>query len=88
MTIREPLTQPLQVNAHLRIALKRGVASGVFKQVKGVGASGSFKLGDKAKSPKKKAVKKPKTKKGVLGVWMCKRSLQKYFFCSEEDDIA
>nr|AYV75054.1 histone 1.B [Phacoides pectinatus] len=59
------------VNAHLKMALKRGVAKGALKQSKGTGASGSFRLGEKKaapkkvvkakkpKSPKKKAAKKP-----------------------------
>jgi histone H1/5 len=44
-------------NTHVKLALKRGVAGGALKQVKGAGASGSFKLAEKAK-PAKKAVKK------------------------------
>lgn len=54
-----------QINAHLKQALKRGVAKGTLKQAKGTGASGSFRLGDKKASPKKKAVKakKPKSPK-------------------------
>ena len=51
---------------HLKLALKRGVASGQFKQVKGAGASGSFKLMEKPKKPAKKkpaAAKKPAAKK-------------------------
>lgn len=52
----------IQVNAHLRMGLKRGVASGVLKQMKGTGASGSFRLVDaKPESPKK--VKKPAIEK-------------------------
>merc|ERR1712038_440381 len=42
---------------HLKLALKRGVAAGQLKQVKGTGASGSFKNAEKpkvAKKPKKK----------------------------------
>jgi len=54
-------------NRHLKAALKRCVACGSIKQVKGVGASGSFKLGEKpkakAKKPKAKKPKKPKSKK-------------------------
>ena len=51
-------------NSHVKLALNRGVASGLFKQVKGVGASGSFKLNAKPKAePKKKPVaKKPSAK--------------------------
>merc|ERR1712168_1485947 len=56
---------------HLKMALKRGVASGALKQVKGVGASGSFKLvkaekpaaKPKKAAPKKTAAKKPSAKK-------------------------
>merc|ERR1712002_1074646 len=56
---------------HLKLALKRGVASGALKQVKGVGASGSFKLvkaekpaaKPKKAAPKKTAAKKPSAKK-------------------------
>ena len=50
---------------HLKLALKRGVAGSVLKQVKGTGASGSFKLAEKPKAPKKKkaAAKKPAAKK-------------------------
>ena len=50
-------------DTHIKLGLKRGVTGGAIKQVKGTGASGSFKLSDaKAakKTPKKKAVaKKP-----------------------------
>merc|ERR1711931_199119 len=56
---------------HLKLALKRGVASGALKQVKGVGASGSFKLvkaekpaaKPKKAAPKKTAANKPSAKK-------------------------
>merc|ERR1712018_483212 len=47
-------------NTHIKMALKRGVASGALVQVKGTGASGSFKLAKKAAEPKKK---KPAAKK-------------------------
>jgi histone H1/5 len=55
------------VNSHLKQALKRGVASGKLKHVKGQGASGSFKLSEgaaakKAKTPKKAKSSKPKSK--------------------------
>lgn len=51
---------------HLKLALKRGVASGALKQVKGTGASGSFKLTEKPKKTvKKPAVKKPAAKKAT-----------------------
>uniref|UniRef100_F1L351 Histone H1.X n=1 Tax=Ascaris suum TaxID=6253 RepID=F1L351_ASCSU len=51
-----------KVNAHLRQALKKGASSGFLKQVKGVGASGSFRLGEK-KAEVHKKVKKPTAKK-------------------------
>ncbi|XP_064595816.1 late histone H1-like [Liolophura sinensis] len=55
------------VNTHLKLALKSGVKSGMLKQTKGTGATGSFKLGEVAKkapaNPKKPAVKKPAAKK-------------------------
>ena len=43
---------------HLKAALRRAVAAGTLKQVKGAGASGSFKLADKVKAEKKKPVKR------------------------------
>ncbi|XP_064615540.1 histone H1-delta-like [Liolophura sinensis] len=59
------------VNTHLKVALRNGVKTGVLKQTKGTGASGSFRLGDAAKKApakpkkvvKKSAAKKPATKK-------------------------
>ena len=51
-------------NVHLRLALKKGVASGALLQPKGTGASGSFKLAAAAKKvAKKPAAKKPTAKK-------------------------
>lgn len=51
-------------STHVKLALKRAVVAGQLKQVKGAGASGSFKLAEKPKPPKKKpAAKKPATKK-------------------------
>ena len=44
----------------IRRFLKSGVASGALKQVKGTGASGSFKLGEQPKPKKEKKAKKPK----------------------------
>ena len=50
------------INRKLKVALRAGVRDGDLKQTKGTGASGSFRLGEKAKAaPKKAAVaKKPK----------------------------
>ena len=61
---------------HVKSALRRGVSGGLLKQVKGAGASGSFKLADKlkvvnktkkpaAKKAKKPAAKKPAAKKAT-----------------------
>lgn len=57
------------VGVHLKLALKRGVENAAILQVKGTGASGSFKLNKAVKEvkPKKKpvkaAAKKPAAKK-------------------------
>ena len=48
---------------HLKMALKRAVAGGDLIQVKGTGASGSFKLAKKAPAPKKPAAAKKPAKK-------------------------
>ncbi|XP_067677513.1 histone H1-delta-like [Haliotis asinina] len=48
---------------HLKLALRAGVKNGTLKQSKGTGASGSFRIGDKAekaKKPRAKKVTKPK----------------------------
>lgn len=58
---------PKVVNTHLKMALKRGVASGVLKHAKGQGASGSFRVtGEKKPVVKRAAItakpaKKPAT---------------------------
>lgn len=52
------------VNSRVKLALKAGVTKNALKQVKGTGASGSFRLGEKPKVAKKpKAAKKPAAKK-------------------------
>lgn len=53
------------VGTQLKLALKRGVASGSLKQVKGAGASGSFRINKPAAEAPKKAAKKPAAKKAV-----------------------
>ena len=55
------------VATFVKTNLKRMVASGALKQVKGSGASGSFKLAEKPKAakPKKAAAKKPAAKKAA-----------------------
>ena len=54
-------------DTHVKLALKRAVVATTLKQVKGTGASGSFKLGEKPKvaKPKKVAAKKPAAKKAA-----------------------
>lgn len=51
-------------DVHIKMALKRGVVSGLLSQPKGTGASGSFKVAKKEKpKPKAKAKVKPAAKK-------------------------
>lgn len=51
-------------DVHIKMSLKRGVASGALSQPSGTGASGSFKVVKPAAAPKKKpAAKKPAAKK-------------------------
>lgn len=56
---------PKAAATQLKLALKRGVTTGALKQVKGAGASGSFRLNKPAAEAKPKAVKKPAAKKAV-----------------------
>ena len=51
----------------VKLTLKKGVAAGVLKQVKGTGASGSFRLAEKPKVAKKTKAKakKPAAKKAA-----------------------
>jgi len=61
---------PAQANQHLKIALKNGVKSKFFKQTKGSGASGSFKLaaaGEKTKVKKKTTKAKKPSNKSASG---------------------
>lgn len=68
-------------DTHVKQALKRGVVSGALNQVKGTGASGSFKLAKKPvekKAPKKKpAAKKPAAKKPAAKKPAAKKSSPK-----------
>uniref|UniRef100_A0A0K0D8F4 H15 domain-containing protein n=1 Tax=Angiostrongylus cantonensis TaxID=6313 RepID=A0A0K0D8F4_ANGCA len=54
-----------RINFHLRVALNKAVVKGELKQVKGIGASGRFKLGKKKSisAAKKRADKKLTAKK-------------------------
>ena len=55
-----------EVGPHLKMALKRGAASGKLLHTKGVGASGSFKVAKEEKKEKKPAKpKKPAAKKAA-----------------------
>ncbi|CAH3020579.1 unnamed protein product [Porites evermanni] len=55
-----------EVGSHLKMALKRGAASGKLIHTKGVGASGSFKVAKAEKKEKKPAKpKKPAAKKAA-----------------------
>lgn len=58
------LIEEFQVNARLRTALKRGVATGVLSQATGSGAAGRFRIAEKtAAAPKATIAKKPKVAK-------------------------
>ena len=57
-------TEDKKINSHLKVCLRNGVSTGLLKQVKGTGASGSFKIGNEPK-PEKKGVKKPVAKKAA-----------------------
>ena len=65
-------------DTHIKMALKRGVASGALAQPKGTGASGSFKVVKKAEPKKKKpAAKKPAAKKPAAKKPAAKKSTPK-----------
>jgi len=68
---------PIQANQHLKSALKNGVKSKNFKQTKGNGASGSFKLADAAKKPAKKRSTKPKKSSSTAASGTKKRARSK-----------
>ncbi|CAG0896605.1 unnamed protein product [Cyprideis torosa] len=52
-----------KVGVFLRKNLKKAVDSGMLKHSKGAGASGSFRVTDKAEKPKKVAARKPEAPK-------------------------
>lgn len=70
--------EPKKINANIKSALKRLVISGGLKQVKGHGASGSFRIGEKAAVAKPKKIvmkstvagqsKAPKAKKAKVTI--------------------
>ncbi|XP_047502902.1 histone H1-delta-like [Penaeus chinensis] len=72
-----------KAGVRLKLALKKGVASGALKQVKGAGASGSFKLAKeeakpaKKPAPKKAAPKKPAAKKAAPKKPAAKKAVKK-----------
>merc|ERR1711963_1064978 len=53
-------SDPKKVNSYLKAALLRGLKDGSLKNAKGKGVSGSFKLAEKPKAPKKAAKKTTK----------------------------
>merc|ERR1711963_423162 len=55
-------SDPKRVNSYLKAALLRGLKDGSLKNAKGKGVSGSFKLAEKPKAPKKAADKPKKAK--------------------------
>ena len=65
-----------RTNVSLKLALKKGVSSGVLTQVKGAGASGSFKV-FKEEKPPKKTEKKLKTDKKTASKKHTKESSSK-----------
>ena len=64
------------INMHLKICLRNGVKNGLLKQVKGNGASGSFKVGVIPK-PAKKVVKKTEVKKAATKTTSVKNIVRK-----------
>ena len=49
-------------NQYLKVTLKNGVKAGQLKQLRGVGASGSFKIAEKGAKPEKTSAKKDVSK--------------------------
>jgi len=68
---------PVQANQHLKLALKNGVKSKSFKQTKGNGASGSFKLAEGANPAKKKSTKTKKPSSSTASTGTKKRARSK-----------
>lgn len=79
----------IKINAHLKMALKRMVKSNDLKQLKGTGASGRFRLGEKAKKstegkPRKRTTKAKKTgkpKKSKFCLFYCKVFIRFLIHC-------
>merc|ERR1711884_107528 len=55
-------TDSKKVNTHVKADLVRGLKAGIFKNSKGTGVTGSFKLAEKPKAPKKPKAAKKATK--------------------------
>jgi histone H1/5 len=68
---------PVSANQHLKLALKNGVKGKYFKQTKGNGASGSFKLVEGVKVAKKKTTKTKKSPSTASASGTKKRSRSK-----------
>eukprot|EP00745_Piridium_sociabile_P031081 TRINITY_DN51545_c0_g1_i3.p2 TRINITY_DN51545_c0_g1~~TRINITY_DN51545_c0_g1_i3.p2 ORF type:complete len:162 (+),score=39.92 TRINITY_DN51545_c0_g1_i3:2-487(+) len=58
-------TEANKINARVKTSLKAGVKSGLLKQTKGIGASGSFRLGQRQKSSLKIVRPRPSTAKAT-----------------------
>lgn len=71
-----------KAGVRVKLALRKQVQAGALKQVKGAGASGSFKLAEdvkeaKAKPAKKKVAKKPAAKKAAAKKPAAKKAAKK-----------
>ncbi|KRZ67353.1 Histone H1.4 [Trichinella papuae] len=66
-------TDAKMVNAHMKMALKRGLKSGTIKLAKGTGASGRFRVGE----TKPAVVKKPKKATNTVKKTTVKKSTKK-----------
>ena len=64
-------------DVHVKMALKRGVASGALAQPKGTGPSGYLKVGKKEPPVKKPKAKKPKTPKKSAPKWAAAKKPKK-----------
>ena len=67
------------VNAHLKLALRSGIKSGLLKQSKGTGAAGSFRIGAEkqtksGKKPKAAGAKRPKVAEKPKAVGKAKKT--------------
>ena len=66
-----------KINVHLKICLRNGVSNGLLKQMKGTGASGSFRVAVVPKPVKKEVKKADSTKKVVSKKTSVKKIVKK-----------